>query len=169
MGAGGRLLGTEIRLEASHPLGAVQSGQRFCLSANWSASECPCEDTANAPHIQRLCIGRLQKDFWSSRYQSVNSHRCSAACLVAVDSGQAKVSQPDCPTTCHLLLASGLGEQCRWQEGNPGLLETRASDSWWSPLASLVGVPCPDTSLGLGSHAHTPGSLWPLGHFRRWH
>lgn len=39
----------------------------------------------------------------------------------------------------------------------------------WSPLASLVGVPYPDTSLGLGPHAQTPGSLWFPGQFGLWH
>ena len=70
-----RLLGIETRFPASYPLGAVQSGQSFCLSGQLQSVS---EDTASVPHVYRRCIGRLQKNFCSSRFQSVNNHGCIA-------------------------------------------------------------------------------------------
>ena len=71
-----RLLGDRDAFPGQLPSGGRPIRSKFLPI--WSTSECLCEDTASVPHVYRRCIGRLQKNFWSSRFQSVNNHRCIA-------------------------------------------------------------------------------------------
>ena len=73
-----------------------------------------------------------KKNFWSSGYQNVTTAGVSASWKLQI------LARPKSASLFHHLspkcsLALGLGERRSEHEGNLGLLETGASDLWWSP------------------------------------